>query len=381
VTWDIIGMGAIANAGATPEEIYETLCRGAETKSELRAFNLANYRAQYAYEIDDRAQAGKDEPHRASRWLKTAVSQALADAGLDEDQPDIPILVGTTLREQRSAELWWREGVALDVNGLHFGPALSEGFGSWNNYTVANACAAALCTLAMATDMIELGQADTVVVAGADVIAESAFGALDRVQNDTPQALRPFDVTHSGMLMGEGAVAVVVRASDESKGDEGVHARVRGVGMNCDAHHPTAPDLEGITWALRDAHRRAGLGPDDIDLVMMHGTGTPANDSTEATALSKLFAESGTGGPLLTAIKSMTGHTLGGSGLLSLLVAVLAMRHGKVPPVLGLTEPIEEAANLRLVKGGAQSARINTAQVDSFGFGGINAVAIVEAVR
>ncbi|MFC5722932.1 beta-ketoacyl synthase N-terminal-like domain-containing protein [Streptomyces gamaensis] len=375
MTWDIVGMGAVAGNGGSPQEIYDALCAGRGALAGLRVFDTGKYRAKYAYEIDDRAEPGVDEPGRATRWLTQAVGQALADAGHDGDLTDVPVLVGTTLQEQRSAELWWKEGAELSPDALHFGTALRETFGATRTYTFANACAASLYALAMATDLIEMGMADTVVVAGTDAIGESAFGTLDRVQNDVPDALRPFDVTHKGMLMGEGAVAVVVRKAAAE--GQYVHARLRAVGVNCDAHHPTAPDPVGITRVVRDAHARAGIGPEDIDLVMLHGSGTPKNDSTEAAVLAKIFPP-GTG-PLMTAIKSMTGHTLGGSGLLSLVIAALALRHRRVPPVLGLTEPVTEAAGLRLVRSEAQSADLGLAQVDAFGFGGINAAAILEA--
>ncbi|CAM5274628.1 beta-ketoacyl synthase N-terminal-like domain-containing protein [Streptomyces abikoensis] len=394
MTWDITGMGAVASIGGTPQEIFAALCAGRSGLAGLRAFDTGKYRARQAYEIDDRARPGADEPGRATRWLRQAVAQALTDAGLPHDLAGTPVLVGTTLQEQRSAELWWREGTPLTPSDLHFGTALRAAFGAARTYTFANACAASLYALAMATDLIEAGAADTVVVAGTDAIGESAFGTLDRVQNDIPDALRPFDRSHKGMLMGEGAVAVVVqRAPAASAPGRRVHARVRSVGINCDAHHPTAPDPEGITRVVRDAHRRAGVGPGDIDLVMLHGSGTPKNDTTEAGVLAQIFAagpggrdgggdSSGDGaGPLMTAVKSMTGHTLGGSGLLSLVVAALALRQGTVPPVLGLSDPVEEAAGLRLVQGTAATAGLGLAQVDAFGFGGINAAAIVEAVR
>lgn len=375
MSWDIVGMGAVASIGATPGEIFDSLCAGREGLAGLRAFDKANYRAKRAYEIDDRARPGVDEPGRATRWLKAAVRQALADAGHPGDLGDVPVLVGTTLQEQRSAELWWRRGAPLGTADLHFGTALRETFGAVRTYTFANACAAALYALAMATDLIEAGEADTVVVAGTDAIGESAFGTLDRVQNDVPDALRPFDRSHKGMLMGEGAVAVVVRRA--AAPGQRAHARLRAVGVNCDAHHPTAPDPAGITRVLRDAYRRAGVRPEDVDLVMLHGSGTPKNDTTEAGVLSEIF-EPGAG-PLMTAIKSMTGHTLGGSGLLSLVMAALAARRGTVPPVLGLTDPVPEAAGLRLVRHEAAAAEIGIAQVDAFGFGGINAAAILEA--
>ncbi|MFE7132465.1 beta-ketoacyl synthase N-terminal-like domain-containing protein [Streptomyces sp. NPDC057638] len=378
MTWDITGMAAVANIGASPEEIFAALCAGQESRKPLRAFETDKYRAAYAYEIDDRPEGGGDIPLRATRWLTTVVGQAVADAGLGDDLSQVPVLVGTTMREQRSLELWWRDHEDVALADLHFGTALKDAFGASTTYTFANACSATLYALGMATDMIDLGMADTVVVAGTDAATESGFGTLDRVQNDTPDALRPFDTTHKGMLMGEGAAAIVVQRT--RTGCRPAHARVRGVSMNCDAHHATAPDSDGITRAVQDAHRRAGVRAQDIDLVMLHGSGTPRNDETEASVLHRIFHGSRPG-PLMTAIKAMTGHTLGGSGLLSLLMAVLAMKEGTVPPVLGLTDPIPEAVGLGLVQGSPVASNLAIAQIDAFGFGGINAVTIVEAAR
>ncbi|ONK13171.1 beta-ketoacyl synthase N-terminal-like domain-containing protein [Streptomyces sp. MP131-18] len=378
MTWDITGMAAVANIGATPGEIFAALCAGQESRTPLRAFDPDKYRAAYAYEIDDRPEGGGDIPQRATRWLTTVIRQAAGDAGLGEDLAQVPVLVGTTMREQRSLELWWRHDAEVALEDLHFGTALKAAFGASTTYTLANACSATLYALGMATDMIELGMADTVVVAGTDAATESGFGTLDRVQNDIPDALRPFDTTHKGMLMGEGAAAVVVQRAGTGNGP--VHARVRGVSMNCDAHHATAPDADGITRAVLDAYRRAGVRARDIDLVMLHGSGTPRNDATESSVLRRIFQSAGPG-PRMTAIKAMTGHTLGGSGLLSLVMAVLAMKEGTVPPVLGLADPIPEAAGLGLVQGSPASDDLAIAQIDAFGFGGINAVAIVEGAR
>jgi 3-oxoacyl-[acyl-carrier-protein] synthase II len=375
MSWDITGLGAVASIGSGPDEIFAALCEGQDGLGTLRAFDLSRYRAHQAYEIDDRAKPGRDEPFRATRWLRAAISQALRDAALDGDPSQYTMMVGTTLREQRSVELWWREGVPLDSADLYFGPALRAQFGTSQTYTFANACAATLYTLGMAGDLIELDLADTVVVAGTDAIAESAFGTLDRVQNDIPDALRPFDNGRRGMVMGEGAVAIVLQR--RGIGFVPARARVSAVSMNCDASHPTAPTQLTISWAIRDAHRRAGLGPADIDVVMLHGSGTRLNDVAEATALAGVFADTEVA-PLMTAIKSMTGHTLGGSGLLSLVMAVLSLQHGVVPPIAGLTDPISEADGFQLVRDRPAHADLRTAQVNAFGFGGINAVAILE---
>ncbi|WPO76618.1 MULTISPECIES: beta-ketoacyl synthase N-terminal-like domain-containing protein [unclassified Streptomyces] len=377
MTWDITGLGAVSSVGADARATYDALCAGRDGRGRVRCFDPAAYRAGHAYEIDDRGADG-DRPLRATGWLLTAVEQAVADAGLGDDLGDIPVLVGTTLREQRSVELWWRGGPPVPVDELHFGTALRRRFGATTSYTFANACAASLYALGMATDMIALSQADTVVVAGTDSIAESTFAAMDRAQTLVPDAARPFDRAHKGMVMGEGAVAVVLTRAGAGRGSAA--ARLRAVGLNCDAGHPTAPDPAGIAAGVRDAHRRAGVSPDAIDLVMLHGTGTARNDETEAAVMSEFFADADADrpGPLMTAIKSGVGHTLGGSGLLSLVMAVLSMRHGTVPPVIGLSDPIDEAAGLRLVHGAGAPARIDLAQVNAFGFGGINAVAVVE---
>ncbi|WP_424186492.1 beta-ketoacyl-[acyl-carrier-protein] synthase family protein [Actinokineospora sp. G85] len=375
MSWDVTGLGAVASVGGTAEEVYAALCAGRSGLAPLRVFDHSRYRSTNAYEIDDRARPGVDEPGRATRWLGQAVRQALDEAGID-DCAGIPVLAGTTLRELRSAELWWRTKEPLALSDLHFAGALHSGFQAADSHTVASACAASLYALAMATDLIELGEADTVVVAGTDSITESSYGALDRLQNQTPQALRPFHAERAGMLMGEGAVAVVVRRAGSH--DRPVRARVRGVSMNCDGSHPTMPDAASISRAILDAHTRAGVGPGEVDFVITHGSGTKQNDLAETTALESVFT--GDHRPWVTSVKSGAGHTCGGSGLLSFVVAALALRHGAVPPILGLDDRMPEAANLRLVHGEPARGPLRTAQVHSIGLGGINSVAILEAV-
>jgi len=377
MSWDITGIGAVACVGDNPYDIFDALCAGHSGLAPLRAFDPSKYRAWGAYEIDDRAVLGRDEPGRATRWLRVAVEQALADAGLDGASEIFPVLVGSMQRELRSAELWWRDNVPFELADLHFNATLHGEFGTTYGYTIASACAASLCALAMATDLIELELAETVVVAGTDSITESAFGGMDRIQNPTPKEVRPFDKARRGMLMGEGAVAVVLRRPDTHRGL--AYAKVRGVSMNCDGLHPTAPDASSIARAIREAHQRGGVDAEDIDLVVAHGSGTQQNDAAEAFALVDVFARVAPP-PLVTAIKCATGHTSGGSGLLSLVMAMLALRRGAVPPILGLTDPIEEIGNLRLVCGRPMVAEMATAQINAFGMGGINAVAVVEKV-
>ncbi len=372
----VTGVGAVTSVGRDVDEIFANLCAGRGGLGELRGFNRDWFGAQHLFEIDDRPAPGTDETGRATRFLLEAVAQATKDAGLGDDLTEVPIVVGTGLRELRSAELWWRDGAPFAVDRLHFGPALRERFGSISTWTLSNACSASLYALACGADLLDLGAADTVVVAGVDVVTESMFGLSDRVQPVPPGQVLPFDRNRRGTILGEGAAAVVLRRA--ARDPDRVYGWLRGVGANCDAHHATAPDQAGVADAIRQAHTRAGVTPADIDLILMHGTGTPLNDLTEARATGEVFgAEAGR--PLVTGIKSMTGHTSGSAGVLSLIVALRAITDGVVPPIANLREPLPEAAGLRLIRDGAVRQRTTVAQVHGFGFGGVNAVAIVGA--
>lgn len=133
------------------------MCAGRTGIGPLRGFDRDRFKAQQLFEIDDRSGDG-DEPGRASRFLIEAVRQAAADAGLPEDLSDVPVLVGTGLRELRSMELWWRDGIPFEAADLDFGPALLRHFGALDTHTFANACSASLYALALGWDLLEQGR-------------------------------------------------------------------------------------------------------------------------------------------------------------------------------------------------------------------------------
>ncbi|KUJ65275.1 3-oxoacyl-ACP synthase [Streptomyces albus subsp. albus] len=378
--WPITGVGAVASVGRNAGEIFESLCAARSGLAPMREFTKDWYTAGELYEIQDDTKDAAGRPstaQRATGFLLDAVAQALADAGMDEDLGDIPVLVGTGLRELRSVERWWRDGDPLTAAGLHFGAALRERFNASNTHTFSNACSASLYALSLATDLLadEAGP-EAVVVAGTDSITESMFGIADRVQSVPPGAVRPFDRNRMGTILGEGAAAVVLRRAPRD--GEAPRGWVRAVGVNCDAIHATAPDAGMIAEVMRETHRRAEVAPADIDLVMLHGTGTPANDLGEALAMGEVFGED-VRSPVMTAMKSMTGHTSGGSGLHALITALASMRTGRIAPTISLDDPMDEVEKFRIVRDREISAEVSLAQINAFGFGGINAVAIVEA--
>jgi 3-oxoacyl-[acyl-carrier-protein] synthase II len=361
--WPLIGTGLVTSVGTGTAEVFEALCAGRSGLGELRAFDTGRLRTRHAFEIGD--------GHPAA-WLCQVIAEALGQASMPEDLSEVPVLVGTGLRMLRAVEAHWLAGAAGELDEPHFGGALRERFGACDTHTFAGACSASLYALGMAADLLATDQADAVVVAGVDTITASMYGLLDRAQTETPCAVRPFDRDRRGQLLGEAAAAVVLRRA--GTGTAPARAVLHSVGLHCDAGHVTAPDPAGLVTAQRQAHERAGIKASEVDLVYVQATGSPANDLAEAEALSQVFGE-GPGGPLLATVEALTGHTSGCSGLLGTVIVTECLRTGRVPPLAGLSHPIEAVAGRRFSTGGP--VELTTAQVNAFGFGGLNASAIL----
>jgi 3-oxoacyl-[acyl-carrier-protein] synthase II len=313
-------------------------------------------------------------PGRVAGWLRDVVARVAATGGIRPREERVALVVGTGLRQFGDLEGWWAGEHAFDLDDLHFARACEEPLpGVAEVLTVVNACAASGYALALADDILTAGEHDAVIVAGCDGLAESMLTMIGRAAARPATAVRPFDADRDGVLLGEGAAAVALRA----RADAGL-GLLRGVGVSCDAHHPTAPEVKGIVRCMRDAHARAAVAPDGVDVVIAHGTGTALNDPAEAEALCGVFGRDGNG-PVVTGVKGALGHTSGAAALMSAIVALEALRREAVPPVAGLETPIPETRGLRLATERTDVARARVAQVDAFGFGGVNAVAILES--
>lgn len=325
---------------------------------------------------------GEQEQLRASRWLESCVAEALGRSGIDPARQRVIALVGTGLRELRSVELASLGQPAVATESLHFAAAVRRGApGVGEVITLSNACSAGGHALAMAGDLLRLGDADAVIAAGADAMTESMLAMIGRVADTPTERIRPFDTTRTGVLLGEGAAAVVLVPGQADQAPMAVGrplARLLGTGLSCDAHHETAPDAGGIERAMRDALARSGRAAGQVDLVVAHGTGTLLNDPVEAAAIRAILAGTGPG-PLITAVKGAIGHTSGASPLHSLDVAIRCLATGQVPAITGLRRPLAEGRGLRLVSGRPVAASLRVAQVNAFGFGGVNAVTLLEA--
>lgn len=370
----ITGFDAVSCLGDA-EETFASLLGGAVGVSPLRADRGDPVRlgVPNAYQVDQEA-----HQLQASGWLAAVIEGAVRRSGLDPIAKRTAVVVGTGLRELPSVERWYDEGAELRLHELHFGAAVRRVLPTATEVlTISNACSAAGSALAVACDLLAAGEADAVVVAGCDAMTRSMLSIVGLGSPVATASIRPFDLDRTGVLLGEGAAAVVVEPVGSVVDPLAV---VHGVGLSCDAYHETAPAPAGMAAGMRQAYERADMAPDQVGLVIAHGTGTALNDPIEAATLSELFGGAA-GRPLVTAIKASVGHTSGSAFLMSLIVAIQALTKGEVPAIAGLHTPIDEAAGLRLVRGGAVPTTAEFAQVDAFGFGGVNAVAIVGVAR
>jgi 3-oxoacyl-[acyl-carrier-protein] synthase II len=369
----LIAGSAIRTCLGTGPQTFAGLLRGECGVGPLRQGDPGKLNVHAGYHVPG---GDPNLPFRAGRLLAECLDEAVRQAGLDTTRQRVVALVGTGLRELSAIEHWTLTGASFPPRALHFGAVVRAALpGVTQVTTLSNACSAGGHALALAQDLVELGEADAVVVGAADTMTQSMLAMIGQVAPAPTTQVRPFDRDRDGVLLGEGAAAVVV--VPQTWGGRAL-ARLAGTGLSCDAHHQTAPDVEGICRSMRDAFERTGRDPAEVDLVVAHGTGTALNDPTECRALSEVLAGPG-GGPLVTAVKGAVGHTSGSAALVNLDVAIRCLATGVVPPVVGLRTVLEEGAELRFVRREPVQQRPTLVQLNAFGFGGVNAVTLLEA--
>lgn len=415
----VTGVGAVTPHGVGAQALTEGLFSGVPTAGRITRFNASAHAAQIACEVPGFVPEKILPPKivsqldRFAQFGLVAAEEALRDAGLlaepEGDGPPMqwPIIetVDTTrvatlitssaggvgeLTEQQSRFLAggprrvrpfltiampadMAAGQAAIRHGLH-GPS----------FAVLSACASGADAIGVGLDLIRAGRADIVVAGGADAavipVCVAAFGnagALSRRNNAPERASRPFDVDRDGFVMGEGAgVVVLERSAHAAARGATVLAELAGYGVSDDAYHATRPhpDGEGAIRALTAALADADAAPADVGHVNAHGTGTPANDRTEAKAIRAVLGAQADVAAV-TSTKSSVGHMLGAAGAVEAIATVAALRAQQVPPSLNLDEQDPECA-LDVVSGQPRSVPINVACSNSFGFGGHNSVLV-----
>jgi len=307
-----------------------------------------------------------------------ALALIAAEEALAKPHPDIDAIVfGGTTGGMPDTEIRLMAG---ETDPAGFRPhgtgtvaeALARRFGCAGPViTVSTACSSGSAAIQIALHLLRSGRARCVLAGGADALCHLTYHGFHTLQLIDPTGPRPFDKSRKGMSVGEGAAVVVMEAADSPPAD--ALAEVIGGGLSCDAFHPTAPHPEGrgAAAAIRAALADAGLAPEAIDYINLHGTGTPDNDRSEARALNAVF---GAPGPPASSIKGAMGHPLAAAGAIEAAASVLALSEGLIPASTGFRERDPEIT-LTLVETPEHRA-VRTVLSNSFGFGGNNAALV-----
>lgn len=404
----ITGIGALTPVGLSAPETWAGLLAGRSGVGPVTRFDASNYPVRIAAEVsgfDPLAFMSRKQARRTARFAQLAIGaaqEALLDARLDVG-PDNRDRVGVTIATALGGiEMVDREAPHLYggrpdrvtpfllpmLIGNMAASAVTIRFGTRgpSNASV-GACAAGTIALMEARRWILAGDADCVLAGGTEAALTPAvwaalcsLGALSRRNEAPAQASRPFDRDRDGFVFGEGAVVFAVEREDLARAREArIYAELAGAALTSDAYHETAPHPDGIAAAraITGSLRTADARPDDVDLVVAHGTGTPLNDVAETGAIKAALGDRARAIPV-TAPKSMVGHLIGAAGALAAMVGVLAIRDGIIPPTINLDHP-DPACDLDYVQREARPATIRLALANAFGFGGQNCVVAVRA--
>lgn len=410
----VTGLGALSPLGNTAPETWEALKAGKSGAAPITHFDASKFKTQFACEVKnfkatdfiDRKEARKMDLYE--QYALVAAMEAVKDSGMDleaEDKNRIGVVLGVGIGGIHTFE---EEAGNYAVNGAEMGPkynpffipkmiadiasgqiSIQYGFHG-PNYTTTSACASSTNALADAFNLIRLGKANVMVTGGAEaaiwpagVGGFNAMHALSTRNDDPEHASRPFSASRDGFIMGEGATCLILEELEHAKARGAkIYCEVAGVGMSADAHHITASHPEGLGAALvmQNALEDAGMRPEDIDYINVHGTSTPVGDLSEVKAIQKLFGEHAYK-LNISSTKSMTGHLLGAAGALEAMVCCLAVRDNIVPPTINHEEDDKDENidyNLNFTFNHAQERIINAALSNTFGFGGHNACCIMK---
>jgi len=411
----VTGLGIVSPVGNTVGEAWQNILAGRSGIGQMTRFDASTFPSRVAGQVknfDIHAYIPPKEARRMDEFIHFGLAagiQAVQDAGLDQEQPDgerIGVCIGSGIGGLATIE----SGIKANPSSLEehpvlvlrkvspfFVPAIIINMISGNlsirfgfkgpNLAIVSACTTGTHSIGEAMRMIEYGDADVMVAGGSDACITttcvggfSAARALSTSFNDHPEtASRPWDKDRDGFVIGEGAGALVLEEYEHAKARGAkMYAELIGYGMSGDAHHITAPDMDGPRRCMAAALNNARVNPDEVQYLNAHGTSTPLGDKNETDAIKAVFG--GHSGKLVVnSTKSMTGHLLGGAGGIESLFAVLALHHQISPPTINIFQQDPEC-DLDYCANTAREMKIDVALNNNFGFGGTNGTLVFKRI-
>ncbi len=412
----VTGLGALTPIGNDVETTWRNAVNGVSGAGPITHFDAEKFKTQFACEVKDWDPAAKFDRKKLrtldlyAMYALEAADQAIEDAGLENEGIDknrVGVIfaagIGGLHTFEEEAGYYAQHAdqgpkynpffipkMIADIAAGHI--SIDHGFRGPNFATV-SACASSNNALIDAFNYIRLGQADAIVAGGAEAaVFPAGVGGFNSMKalstrNDDPKgASRPFSGSRDGFVIGEGAAALVLEELEHAKARGAkIYAEVVGGGMSADAYHITATHPEGLgaRLVMENALRDAGMKPEDIDYVNMHGTSTPVGDRGEVKAIKQVFGDHAYK-MNLSSTKSMTGHLLGAAGALEGIFSVKAIQDGIVPPTINHEEGDNDPEldyDLNFTFNEAQERDINAVLSNTFGFGGHNASIIFKKYK
>ncbi|WP_405186547.1 beta-ketoacyl-[acyl-carrier-protein] synthase family protein [Streptomyces anulatus] len=392
----LTGFGVISSIGIGAAEFTESLREGRSGVSPISVFDVEGFAHGNGCEVKRFepeqwiTRTPVQELGRASRFAVAAARMAVQDAGLDPEELAGQrglISVGTTdgesfeLDQLVAAEL--ADGpenmdpeIVRRVSAARLSTAIAQelGLSDVEAPTIATACSAGNYAIGYGFDAVSSGEVDFALCGGADAMCRKTFTGFYRLGTIAPEFCQPFDADRKGILTGEGAGVLVLESLESALARNAtIYAEVLGYGLNCDAYHQVAPKGDSVAECMRIALENAGVKPQEVDLISAHGTGTKANDITEAGAIREVFAEDT---PRTISLKSMLGHTMGAASALGAIACGLAITHGFIPPTINHRRTDPEC-DIDCVPNQAVDADLRIVQNNGLAFGGNNSIVIL----
>jgi 3-oxoacyl-[acyl-carrier-protein] synthase II len=406
----VTGLGALTPLGKTVAEYWNGLENGVSGCDYIKQFDVAKFKTRFACEVKDFEPTDyldRKESRKMDRYCQFALvasDEAVKDAGISKDNVN-PDRVGVIFASGIGGLITFQEEVINFASGdgtPRFNPffipkmildiaagqiSMRHGFRG-PNYAVVSACASSTNAIIDAFDAIRLNRADIIITGGSEAVISAAgvggFNAMKALseRNDSPQtASRPFDKDRDGFVMGEGSGVLILESLEHAvaRGAK-IYCEIAGGGGTADAYHITAPHPEGLgaknvmAVTLKDA----GMKPENIDYINVHGTSTPLGDLAETKAILSVFGDHAYK-LNISSTKSMTGHCLGAAGAMEALACIMAVTKDIIPPTINhFTDDPELDPKLNFTFNKAQKKVVNAALSNTFGFGGHNASVIVK---
>ena len=401
------GLGGVTPLGNSVEEYWKNLLAGVSGAAPITHFDTSAYDTHFACEVKnfkatdylDRKGSQRMDPF--SQFAQISSDQAIADAGIvigSEDPDRFGVVFGSGIGGMTTYDTQFKNLMQGGPGRISpfFIPMLIPDIACGNisikhnfkgpNYATVSACATASHAIGDAFRIVQYGDAEVMICGGAEAPITpmglggfNAMRALSTRNDDPAKASRPFDAKRDGFVMGEGGGALVIEelAHARARGAK-VYCEIVGIGFTADAYHITAPPEggEGAVRSMRRSINDAGITPDKVDYINVHGTSTPLGDISETQAIKTVFGEYAKK-LKISSTKSMTGHLLGAAGAVEAIAAILAVRDDMIPPTINYEFP-DPACDLDYTPNVAVKRVVNYALSNTFGFGGHNATILVK---